>query len=110
MTVISGSPTTATLDLAADASGTATLMIGHAPAGGTPQSEVATIAPGGSASVTITPVGFGVMRVDVTMTSPTDRGVLSVSPPGPLNQQITGGANVGYTVVDGEIGTREPDE
>jgi hypothetical protein len=96
--VESGTPTTATLQVAGDASGTARLLIGSASAEGT-KSDFDVIAPGTSGSVTITPVGFGIMRVHVDMGEEGDRGVLTVDPPGPHNESIQGDTNRRYTVV-----------
>lgn len=97
--VVSGTPTTATLHLSGNASDTARLLIGQASAQGT-KSDFVNIAPSTSGSVTITPVGFGIMRVHVDMAGEADRGVLTVDPPGPQNEDIEGDTNRRYTVVE----------
>jgi len=100
VTILSGTETTATLQVDADASGPALLMIGHAPSGGAAQSEAASVAPGATGSVSITPVGFGILRVHVGMHGQTDRGVLTVHPPGPEDAPLQGDTNQGYVVVE----------
>lgn len=95
----SGTPTTATLRLSVEASGTARLLIGHASAHG-PKSDFTDVAPGGTGSVTITPVGFGILRVHVDMGEEDDEGIFTVTPAGPTDESITGDTNRRYTVVE----------
>ena len=100
MAVLSGTTTTATLQLAPEAAGPALLLVGHAPENGSAQSDSASVAPGATGSVEITPVGFGMMRVHVEMEERSDEGRLTVHPPGPTNEAIQGNTNYPYPVVE----------
>ena len=100
MDVLSGTTTTALLKLSRKASGPALVMIGHAPLEGEAQVDKNVVNPGQEASVQITPRGFGMMRVHVDMKHESDRGVLTVTPPGPANDAIQGDTNYPYSVVE----------
>lgn len=97
--VESGTPVTATIEVSVEAAGTARLGIGSSSAQGT-KSDWVDVAPGGTRSVTITPIGFGIMRVHVDMAGSKDEGVLTVDPPGPVEEPIEGDTNLRYTVIE----------
>ncbi len=86
---------TATLHLALDASGPAQLMIAH-PSG----VDAASVAPGATASVGLTPTARGILKVLVDMSGPEDRGTLEVTPAGPAGP-ITGDHVESYVVIRG---------
>lgn len=98
-TVYSGTPTTATLQLSDKASGPALLFIGHAPSTGQAQVKAASVAPGATTSVKISPGGFGIMHVLVAMDQESDSGQLTVDPPGPTDKSIQGDTHWRYGVV-----------
>lgn len=86
---------TATLELSIDASGPAQLMIAH-PSG----VDAASVAPGASASVGLTPTSRGILKVLVDMHGQEDTGTLVVTPPGP-DGAVTGDQVESYVVVRG---------
>jgi hypothetical protein len=87
-----GTEVTASLDLSVDASGPAQLMIAH-PSG----HDAASIAPGGSGSVRLTPRSAGVLRIFVDMQRADDRGMLTITPSGP-SAAVVGDRSEGYRV------------
>ena len=91
-TIPSGTTVTATLTLDDDASGPALLIIAHPS-----DSDSTGVAPGSSGSVSITPVGFGILRVHVDMKEQSDSGQLTVEPGG-VRKRVTGDHNEGFVV------------
>jgi hypothetical protein len=90
----SGTKITATLTLDQTASGSALLLIAHPS-----DSDSTGVAPAATGSVSITPQGFGILRIHVDMNEESDTGELAVEP-GDVRRGVTGDDTEGFVVVE----------